>query len=132
MFQKLDLGQCESSRVESRGFDTAEISIFETRCSSCSFQRDLYFMAIPTISYLDEQGFLAPSCPCQISGEVLVNIYKTMLKARHVDERMITLQRQGVITFAMSALGRRSMRSRKRGCLGHGRLDVSAISGSRQ
>lgn len=36
---------------------------------------------------------------------LLIQGYKIMLLARLVDERMITLQRQGIISFAMSALG---------------------------
>lgn len=62
-------------------------------------------MPIPTISYLNEQGELAPGYKPKISSEELVRGYKTMLMTRHVDDRMITLQRQGVITFAMSSLG---------------------------
>lgn len=60
---------------------------------------------IPTISYLSEEGDLSPDCKHTISDDVLVNGYKTMLLTRHIDDRMITLQRQGTITFAMSSLG---------------------------
>lgn len=62
-------------------------------------------MTIPTIGYLDEEGNLSPSCPIQIPDEILLKGLKTMLLTRHVDERMITLQRQGVISFAMSSAG---------------------------
>ncbi len=40
-----------------------------------------------------------------IADDVLIHALKTMLKTRLVDERMIILQRQGTITFAMSSLG---------------------------
>lgn len=58
-----------------------------------------------TISYLDENGHLSPSCPVSIPDDILVKGLETMLITRLMDERMITLQRQGVITFAMSSLG---------------------------
>lgn len=40
-----------------------------------------------------------------IPDDVAAHALKTMLKTRLVDERMIILQRQGAITFAMSSLG---------------------------
>ncbi len=61
--------------------------------------------SIPTIGYLNEQGELAPGYRPTISNEDLVRGYQTMLLTRHMDERMITLQRQGTISFAMSSLG---------------------------
>lgn len=60
---------------------------------------------IATINYLDEQGQLSKECTQQISDKGLIKGFKTMLLTRHIDERMITLQRQGIITFAMSSLG---------------------------
>ena len=60
---------------------------------------------IPTISYLDESGKLSPNCQHQIPDEILIKGYRTMVITRHMDERMVTLQRQGTITFAMSSLG---------------------------
>lgn len=62
-------------------------------------------MTIPTITYLDEHGTFAPGYHPDIPQEDLLRGYKIMLITRHVDERMITLQRQGAITFAMSSLG---------------------------
>ncbi len=59
---------------------------------------------IETIRYLDDEGNLA-DCPVNIPPEVLVRGYKVMRLTRYIDERMITLQRQGVITFALSSLG---------------------------
>lgn len=62
-------------------------------------------MAFPTISYLNQSGELSPTCTHSISAETLVKGYKTMVLTRLVDQRMITLQRQGIITFAMSSFG---------------------------
>lgn len=62
-------------------------------------------MVIPTISYLDINGQLSPDCKVEISDDVLLKGYKTMMLVRHIDERMITLQRQGTISFAMSSRG---------------------------
>jgi pyruvate dehydrogenase E1 component alpha subunit len=59
----------------------------------------------PTLSYLNENGDLSPDYKGYISQETLIQGYKTMLLTRLVDERMITLQRQGTITFALSSLG---------------------------
>lgn len=61
--------------------------------------------SIPMISYLDENGELSKSCRHEIPNEILIKGYKTMVNTRHIDERMITLQRQGTITFAMSSRG---------------------------
>lgn len=58
-----------------------------------------------TISYLNEQGDLAPSYKKILSDQELVKAYTTMIVTRLIDERMITLQRQGIITFALSSLG---------------------------
>lgn len=58
-----------------------------------------------TIRYLNEKGELSPDCPVVIPLEVLIKGYKTMVVTRLLDDRMITLQRQGSITFALSSLG---------------------------
>lgn len=60
---------------------------------------------IQTISYLSTEGKLSPDCPVKIPDDVLIRGYKTMALTRHVEERMITLQRQSTITFAMCSLG---------------------------
>lgn len=60
---------------------------------------------IPTISYLNEEGILDPSCPIRIPEAILVKGYRAMVTTRHIDERMVILQRQGTISFAMSGLG---------------------------
>lgn len=62
-------------------------------------------LKIHTLSYLNEKGQLAEGYVPTISEEVLIKGYKTMMITRIVDERMITLQREGIITFAMSSLG---------------------------
>lgn len=62
-------------------------------------------MSIPTLSYLNEKGLLSRSCKCHIADKTLVKGYQTMTLTRHIDERMITLQRQGIITFAISSRG---------------------------
>lgn len=66
-------------------------------------------MPIPTITYLNEQGILSPEykplSSATLSLETLLRGYRIMMLTRHVDDRMITLQRQGIITFAMSSLG---------------------------
>jgi pyruvate dehydrogenase E1 component alpha subunit len=59
----------------------------------------------PLISYLNEKGELSPSCQDKINDQILIKGYKTMVTTRMVDERMITLQRQGLITFALSSKG---------------------------
>lgn len=58
-----------------------------------------------TISYLSTEGMLASACKHEIDPEILLHGYRTMAFTRQIDERMITLQRQGVISFAMSSFG---------------------------
>lgn len=60
---------------------------------------------IETISYLDLEGSLNKNISQTISDAELVKAYKIMLLTRLVDERMITIQRQGLISFALSSLG---------------------------
>ncbi len=62
-------------------------------------------MNIPLISYLSEHGTLDDVFPFQLDSNVLLKAYRAMLMTRHIDERMITLQRQGAISFALSSLG---------------------------
>lgn len=56
------------------------------------------------VQFLNENGQLIDET-IKVPDAVLVKGLKVMLLAREVDARMITLQRQGIITFAMSALG---------------------------
>lgn len=62
-------------------------------------------MPIETIHYLNEEGKLSTDCRYEIPSEILIQGYRSMLVTRHVDERMILLQRQGEISFALSSLG---------------------------
>ncbi|CCB92000.1 2-oxoisovalerate dehydrogenase subunit alpha,mitochondrial [Waddlia chondrophila 2032/99] len=62
-------------------------------------------MKIPTIAYLSAEGKLSSSCKTKIPEKSLLKGYRIMCLTRHNDERMITLQRQGVISFAMSSKG---------------------------
>lgn len=62
-------------------------------------------MTFETISYLDENGRLAPTCQHAIPNEDLIKGYQKMVLTRLVDDRMVTLQRQGTISFALSSLG---------------------------
>ena len=58
-----------------------------------------------TIKYLDETGNLDSSYPLSIPSDIVVKSYEAMLKTRLVEERMVILQRQGAISFAMTSLG---------------------------
>lgn len=62
-------------------------------------------MSTATISYLDERGILSSSCKQKIPSEELVRGYQIAELTRILDERMVTLQRQGTISFAMSSRG---------------------------
>ncbi len=57
------------------------------------------------VCYLDVNGELSKSCKHTIPDDELVRGYEVMLTTRHIDDRMITLQRQGSISFAMSSYG---------------------------
>src|ERR1700722_9509385 len=63
---------------------------------------------IKCISYLNEEGELSPSFSDNIPDDLLIQGLKIMLLTRRVDERMITLQRQGGISFALSSYGEES------------------------
>jgi 2-oxoisovalerate dehydrogenase E1 component alpha subunit len=62
-------------------------------------------MTIPTTSYLNEKGDLDPTFTLNLPKELIIKAYEVMLMTRYVDEKMITLQRQGTISFALSSLG---------------------------
>lgn len=57
------------------------------------------------LSYLNPQGELSADCTTPIEPAELIKAYRTMALTRYIDDRMITLQRQGTISFAMSSLG---------------------------
>lgn len=62
-------------------------------------------MEFVTRKILDAAGNLIANPSIPIPSEILIRGYKTMVLTRHMDERMVTLQRQGAITFAMSSKG---------------------------
>lgn len=70
-----------------------------------SQNEDLKDVSLSVLCYLNVDGFLSETCQYKIPDEELIKGYKVMLLTRHIDERMITLQRQGTISFAMSSLG---------------------------
>lgn len=62
-------------------------------------------MSFQELQYLQLDGTLSPDFPWKISPEFILKAYQAMVTTRYIDERMLTLQRQGVITFAISARG---------------------------
>jgi len=62
-------------------------------------------MKFETISYLDLEGNLAPGFKHDLKDETLIRAYKIMQLTRRIDERMITLQRQGVVNFVIGSRG---------------------------
>ena len=58
-----------------------------------------------TWQFLSIEGDLSADFPLKIDDEVILRAYETMVKTRHVDERMMTLQRQGMISFCLSSSG---------------------------
>lgn len=66
---------------------------------------DICDHSLSIISFLDDQGNLSPDCLRVPPDDILLKGYKTMLLTRHFDERMLTLQRQGIISFSLSSLG---------------------------
>ncbi|MEI8364805.1 MAG: thiamine pyrophosphate-dependent enzyme [Parachlamydiaceae bacterium] len=62
-------------------------------------------MEFTVVSYLSEEGRLSPDYRHGISDDILIKGYRTMVITRMMDDRMITIQRQGMISFAMSSLG---------------------------
>lgn len=58
----------------------------------------------PCLQLLDRHGKLS-SGSALIEPELLLKAYEAMLTTRLVDEKMIILQRQGAISFALSSLG---------------------------
>lgn len=60
---------------------------------------------IETLTYLQPDGTLSKALPFEVPDDLVIKSYKTMVKTRLVDERMITLQRQGQISFALASFG---------------------------
>ena len=57
------------------------------------------------IRLIDEAGSWLGSFPCDLAPEVLQRLYVQMVRARRLDERLGTLQRQGKVSFVASAAG---------------------------
>jgi pyruvate dehydrogenase E1 component alpha subunit len=62
-------------------------------------------MTIHSVSYLSEEGILKTQPKHLLSEKELIKLMRVMLFTQNLDERMLTLQRQGLITFAMSSRG---------------------------
>lgn len=65
----------------------------------------LLIMKFEILQFLSPQGDLSSDFNLQIPDSVVIKAYQTMVKVRHFDERMMTLQRQGNISFCLSSLG---------------------------
>lgn len=59
-------------------------------------------MEIKTLTYLDNEGKLSSECKHTIPDADLIKGYETMFVTRLVDDRMITIQRQGIISTPCS------------------------------
>ncbi|MBX3181290.1 MAG: pyruvate dehydrogenase (acetyl-transferring) E1 component subunit alpha [Polyangiaceae bacterium] len=57
------------------------------------------------IRVLREDGTLAPEYDPQLSTDEVLRIYRQMVQTRIIDERLVTLQRQGRIGFHIGSLG---------------------------
>ena len=54
---------------------------------------------------LDHDGTLMGALPAELDQDAIMRLYRTMLLVRTIDTRMVTLQRQGRISFYGSATG---------------------------
>ncbi len=59
----------------------------------------------PLYRVVDEEGRLVGGAQLELPGSELLGLYRWMLLGRSLDERMITLQRQGRIGFYIGAIG---------------------------
>jgi 2-oxoisovalerate dehydrogenase E1 component alpha subunit len=59
----------------------------------------------PLYRVVDEQGHVADEAELTVPDEALVRLYRWMVLGRQLDERMITLQRQGRIGFYIGSIG---------------------------
>jgi 2-oxoisovalerate dehydrogenase E1 component alpha subunit len=57
------------------------------------------------IRLIDEAGAWIGPFPCDLDPEILRRLYQQMVRARRLDERLSTLQRQGKVSFVASAAG---------------------------
>lgn len=58
-----------------------------------------------TLTYLNTSGELSSGYRHSISNVDLIKGYEVMVTTRLVDERMLTIQRQGLISFSLSSFG---------------------------
>lgn len=57
------------------------------------------------IRVIDEAGTWVAPFPCDLDDDALRGMYRAMVRARRLDERLSTLQRQGKVSFVASAAG---------------------------
>jgi 2-oxoisovalerate dehydrogenase E1 component alpha subunit len=57
------------------------------------------------IRVIDESGHWTANFSCDLGDDVLRSIYRDLVRARRLDERLSTLQRQGKVSFVASAAG---------------------------
>lgn len=62
-------------------------------------------MTAAPIRLIDEAGGWIAPFSCDLGDETLISVYRHMLRARRLDERLSTLQRQGKVSFVASAAG---------------------------
>ena len=83
-------------------FKTCEVQTEDQAASYALDLRDRTF-SISHLQILDEQGHLDESLEPDLSSEQLLRLYRGMLKARQLDDRLLKLQRQGRLgTFPMA------------------------------
>lgn len=63
------------------------------------------FNIVKPFQILKEDGSLIKGREPELSTKILLKLYQTMLRVRVIDERMVTLQRQGRISFYGAATG---------------------------
>lgn len=61
--------------------------------------------ALEPISLIDSDGRVDPKEDPKLPEEALIKLYSTMKLVRHVDDRMLKMQRQGRIGFYLTSLG---------------------------
>lgn len=57
------------------------------------------------IRVIDEAGQWIAPFPCELDDDFLRGMYRDLVRARRLDERLSTLQRQGKVSFVASAAG---------------------------
>lgn len=62
-------------------------------------------LASEIVQLVSEQGVLNSMYPNPLSDSKILELYRTMLRTRVIDERMVLLQRQGRVGFHIGSLG---------------------------